>query len=72
MPIDRYIHSKGAIIFYREWVLSVCGTEFFGMLKGGGQFFFSGPEGDQNFLRVIERGTKIFSQFFCAFGTIPS
>ena len=41
------------------------------MVKGGGgTSFFSEPKGEnQNFLRVQEERTKLFSNFFCA---IPS
>ena len=44
---------------------SVCvfvgGPECFGVVKGGTSFFSVGRRGDQNFLRVEEGGTKIFS-----------
>ncbi len=46
---------RGAIIFYREGGLSVCGgggaRNFLGWSKGSGPVFFSGPKGG---------GTRIF------------
>ena len=44
---------EGAIIFYKEGgCLLVGGPEFFGVVKGGNQCFFSGPKGGQTFFRV--------------------
>ena len=62
---EPHIKSKGVIIYYREGGRrSVCGEgpEFFGVAKGGDQFFFSGSKGggDKNFLRVTEGETIIF------------
>ena len=48
---------KGAIIFYRDGGrLFVGGPEFFGVVKGWDQFFFSVPKGGPEFFE----GQKFF------------
>ncbi len=60
MKVSKNI--KGAIIFYREEGPSVCGgggTEFLGVVDGGGPvFFFSVPKRECSFTL---RGARIFS-----------
>ena len=51
----------GAIIFYLEGGrLFVGGPEFFGVVKVGTSFFFSGSKGGHNFFRVTEGGDQNF------------
>ncbi len=59
-------YYKGPIICTRraDRLFVGGGAEFFGVGKGGQNVFSVGQRGDQNFLRVKERGTRIFPNFF--------
>ena len=66
--------NLGSYHFYQKGGASVCGgPDFVGVVKGGDQFFFSGPKGGSeffegqiggtNFLFLSQvGGTRIFSQ----------
>ncbi len=61
--LDLWINIKGAIIFYQEGGLSVCGgggPRIFWGGQRGDQYFFSGPKGETRISWGSKRGDQNF------------